>query len=171
MRVGLGWDVHRLVAGRPFLLGGVALESERGERGHSDGDVLSHAVIDALLGAAGLGDIGEHFPPGDPAFKDADSLALLGAAFALVNRAGWRLVNLDCVVVCEEPKLLPYREKIRASLAKTLNVPPAEVSVKGKTAEGLGDVGAGAAVEALAICLLEKIEKTEKTEKKEKKEQ
>ncbi|MDR2518894.1 MAG: 2-C-methyl-D-erythritol 2,4-cyclodiphosphate synthase [Spirochaetaceae bacterium] len=156
MRVGLGWDVHRLVSGRPFLLGGVALEHERGEWGHSDGDVLCHAVIDALLGAAGLGDIGERFPPHDPSFKDARSLSLLRSAFDMVDKSGWRLVNLDCVVVCEEPKLLPYRERIRASLAEALNVSPAEVSIKGKTAEGLGDVGAGAAVEALAICLLAK---------------
>ena len=156
MRVGLGWDVHRLVAGRPFLLGGVALEHKRGEWGHSDGDVLCHAVIDALLGAAGLGDIGEHFPPHDPSFKNADSLSFLRAAFDMVDKAGWRLVNLDCVVVCEEPKLLPYRERIRASLAEALRVSPLEVSVKGKTAEGLGDVGTGAAVEALAICLLAK---------------
>ncbi|MDR0399576.1 MAG: 2-C-methyl-D-erythritol 2,4-cyclodiphosphate synthase [Treponema sp.] len=154
-RIGLGRDLHRLVLGRPFLLGGLRLESERGELGHSDGDVLAHAVTDALLGAAGLGDIGALFPPSDPQWRDADSLELLKKAWALVKGQGWDLVNLDCVVCCEEPRLLPRREEIRASLAGALGVPPARVFVKGKTAEGLGPVGEGRAVEALAICLLE----------------
>jgi 2-C-methyl-D-erythritol 2,4-cyclodiphosphate synthase len=156
VRVGLGRDLHRLVQGRPFLLGGVVLPAPRGELGHSDGDVLAHAVTDAILGAAGLGDLGELFPPADPAWKDADSLGLLKTAFALVKRGGWRVVNLDCVVVCEEPKVLPHRERIRASLAAALEIPAPSIFVKGKTNEGLGPLGEGLAVEALAVCLLEK---------------
>jgi 2-C-methyl-D-erythritol 2,4-cyclodiphosphate synthase/2-C-methyl-D-erythritol 4-phosphate cytidylyltransferase/2-C-methyl-D-erythritol 2,4-cyclodiphosphate synthase len=148
--------MHRLVRGRRFLLGGVAIPARRGELGHSDGDVLAHAVTDAVLGAAGLGDIGALFPPSEPAWKDADSMVLLRSAFELVKRAGWRLVNLDCVVCCEEPKILPFRDIIRDSLARTLELPRERVFVKGKTAEGLGPVGKGRAVEALAVCLLEK---------------
>jgi 2-C-methyl-D-erythritol 2,4-cyclodiphosphate synthase len=155
IRVGLGRDLHRLVEGRRFLLGGVELVSDRGELGHSDGDVLAHAIIDAVLGAAGLGDIGELFPPWEAAWKDADSLELLKTAFSLVKRAGWGLVNLDCVIICDKPKLLPYREQIRASLAKTLEVSGEAIFVKGKTNEGLGSLGNGNAVEALAVCLLE----------------
>ena len=153
-RIGIGRDLHRLKVGRRFLLGGVEIPFERGEEGHSDGDVLSHAVCDALLGAAGLGDIGELYPPGDPAWKDADSLELLKSAWRLVKAQGWRLVNLDCTVSCEAPKILPHREGIRQSLAMSLDVDSSMVFVKGKTNEGLGPVGAGEAVEALAICLI-----------------
>ena len=158
IRAGLGRDLHRLVPGRPFLLGGVRLPSARGEAGHSDGDVLAHAVTDALLGAAGLGDIGELFPSPDPAWKDADSMGLLKDAFSRVKSAGWRVLNLDCAVVCEQPRILPYREPIRAALAAALELPPEAVSVKGKTNEGLGPLGEGLAVEALALCLLEREE-------------
>ncbi|MDR1972477.1 MAG: 2-C-methyl-D-erythritol 2,4-cyclodiphosphate synthase [Treponema sp.] len=156
IRAGLGRDLHRLVPGRPFLLGGLRIEAERGELGHSDGDVLTHAVIDALLGAAALGDIGALFPPSDPRWKDADSLELLARAWALVRGEGWSLINLDCVVSCETPRLLPHRDRIRASLAGALGVSPEQVFVKGKTGEGLGPVGEGLAVEALALCLLER---------------
>jgi 2-C-methyl-D-erythritol 2,4-cyclodiphosphate synthase/2-C-methyl-D-erythritol 4-phosphate cytidylyltransferase/2-C-methyl-D-erythritol 2,4-cyclodiphosphate synthase len=156
IRVGLGRDLHRLVRGRPFLLGGLRIEADAGELGHSDGDVLAHAVTDALLGAAALGDIGALFPPQDPQWQGADSLALLKKAWALVKGRGWNLVNLDCVVSCEAPRLLPHREAIRASLAGALGVPPGRIFVKGKTAEGLGPVGEGLAVEALALCLLER---------------
>lgn len=156
IKVGMGQDVHRLAKGRRFLLGGIELPAEKGEEGHSDGDALAHAVTDAFLGAAALGDIGGLFPPSEPAWKDADSMALLRSAFGMVKRAGWRLVNLDCVVRCESPKLLPFREAIRESLAAALEVPPEMVFVKGKTAEGLGPVGEGRAVEALAVCLLER---------------
>jgi 2-C-methyl-D-erythritol 2,4-cyclodiphosphate synthase/2-C-methyl-D-erythritol 4-phosphate cytidylyltransferase/2-C-methyl-D-erythritol 2,4-cyclodiphosphate synthase len=156
LRVGLGRDLHPLVSGRAFILGGVSIPAEKGELGHSDGDVLAHAIIDALLGAAGLGDIGELFPPSDPAFKDADSMGLLARAYGKVRAAGWHLVNLDCVVSAERPKLLPFREAIRASLAKVLEVPADAVFVKGKTGEGLGSVGEGLAVEAMAICLVER---------------
>ncbi|MDL2230017.1 2-C-methyl-D-erythritol 2,4-cyclodiphosphate synthase [Treponema sp. OttesenSCG-928-L16] len=156
IRIGLGRDLHRLVEGRPFILAGVAIPAEKGELGHSDGDVLAHAVSDALLGAAGLGDIGELFPPGDPQWKDADSMGLLKTVFALVRKEGWRLVNLDCAVSCEKPKILPYREAIRAALAKVLETDAESLFVKGKTGEGLGPVGQGLAVEALAVCLLER---------------
>jgi 2-C-methyl-D-erythritol 2,4-cyclodiphosphate synthase len=158
-RVGLGRDLHRLVRDRPFLLGGVVIPADRGEEGHSDGDVLAHAVIDALLGAAGLGDIGELFPPADPRWKDADSMALLGTAFAKVREAGWGVVNLDCVVCCEKSRIIPFRDAVRASLARVLDTAPEAVFDKGKTGEGLGPVGEGLAVEALAVCLLEKTEK------------
>ena len=154
-RVGLGKDIHRLIPKRPFLLGGVNIPFEKGEAGHSDVDVLIHAVIDALLGAAGLGDIGELFPP-EPKWKDADSRELLKAAWSIVQKEGWRIVNLDCVLCCENPKVLPFRDKIRKSLAETLGIGFEQVFVKGKTAEGLGPLGKGEAIEALAICLLEK---------------
>ena len=156
LKIGLGRDMHRLAAGRRFLLAGVELPAERGELGHSDGDALAHAVCDAILGAAALGDIGSLYPPADPAWKDADSMMLLRCAFALVKQAGWQLASLDCVVSCEEPKLLPFRDSIRRSLAEALEVPIDAVFVKGKTGEGLGPVGEGTAVEALAVCLLEK---------------
>jgi 2-C-methyl-D-erythritol 2,4-cyclodiphosphate synthase len=155
IRIGLGRDFHRLVAGRRFLLGGMVLPADSGEDGHSDGDVLLHAVIDAVLGAAGLGDIGELFPPGDPAWNDADSKDLLRQAWDRVRHAGWHLVNLDCVVSCESPKLLPYREQIRLSLSGLLGVTPEAIFVKGKTHEGCDSIGAGMAVEALVVCLLE----------------
>jgi 2-C-methyl-D-erythritol 2,4-cyclodiphosphate synthase len=156
IRVGIGQDLHRLVRGRRFLLGGVELPACRGELGHSDGDVLAHAAADAILGAAGLGDIGAFFPPSDPAWKNADSMTLLEKSYAMAKEQGWRLVNLDCLVICEQPRVLPYRDRIRASLAKALDVSPEAVSVKGKTAEGLGPIGGGRAVEARAACLLER---------------
>jgi 2-C-methyl-D-erythritol 2,4-cyclodiphosphate synthase len=158
MRIGLGRDLHRLVPGRRFLLGGVEIPCDKGELGHSDGDVLAHAITDALLGAAGLGDIGECFPPTDNTWKDADSRGLLKTAWKQVRDSGWCLVNLDCVVICEQPKVLPWREAIRGSLAATLEVPPEAVFVKGKTNEGLGPLGEGLAVEALATALLERDE-------------
>jgi 2-C-methyl-D-erythritol 4-phosphate cytidylyltransferase / 2-C-methyl-D-erythritol 2,4-cyclodiphosphate synthase len=155
LRIGEGWDVHRLVAGRKLLLGGVRIEHDRGEEGHSDGDVLWHAIIDALLGACGLGDIGSHFSPADTRWKDADSGQLAKNVFALVTAQGWRLCNLDSTVILERPKLGPHREAICANIASTLGVPRSIVSVKAKTYEGLGEVGRGEAVEARAVVLLE----------------
>jgi len=157
LRIGLGYDIHRLKEGRKFLLAGVEIPFPKGEDGHSDGDVLAHAVSDALLGASALGDIGELFPPNDPAYKDANSMELLQIAFARVKDAGWKLSNLDCVVICENPKVLPYREVIRRALADVLEVSQECVFLKGKTAEGLGQTGAGNAVEVYATCLLEKL--------------
>ncbi|HUW40377.1 MAG TPA: 2-C-methyl-D-erythritol 2,4-cyclodiphosphate synthase [Rectinemataceae bacterium] len=153
-RVGQGWDLHRLAAGRRLLLGGIQLPSDQGEDAHSDGDVLLHAIIDALLGAAALGDIGQHFPPSDAAWKDADSRDLLKRSVELVRGAGWEPGNLDCTVVLERPKVGPHRDAIRESLAALLGMPVSAVSVKAKTAEGLGELGAGRAVEASALVTL-----------------
>ena len=155
LRIGLGRDIHRIVEGRRFLLGGVEIPFEKGELGHSDGDVLAHAVTDALLGAAGLGDIGELYPDTDPAFKDSDSIELLKSAWQRVKEQDFSLVNLDCIVICEKPKILPYREFIIRSLEEALEVDPGSIFVKGKSNEGLGPTGMGEAVEALAVCLLQ----------------
>ena len=156
IRTGLGYDIHRLKKGRRFLLGGVEIPSLKGEEGHSDGDALAHAVSDAILGACALGDIGELFPPSDPLWKDADSMALLRDVFARVKLEGWQIVNLDCVIICEKPKVLPFRDVIRNSLADVLEVPSDRIFLKGKTAEKMGPAGRGNAVEVLAVCLLEK---------------
>ena len=158
IRVGLGRDLHRLVRGRRFLLAGVEIPARRGELGHSDGDVLAHAVCDAILGAASLGDIGGLFPPSDSAWKDADSMILLKSVYGMAKQAGWQLVNLDCVICCEGPKILPYRDMVCHSLAQTLEVSIDSVFVKGKTGEGLGPIGKGKAVEALVSCLLQMTE-------------
>ena len=152
MPVGHGWDVHRLVPGRRFVLGGLEIEHPCGPLGHSDGDVLLHAVIDALLGAAGLGDIGGRFPDTDPRWKGASSEALLADVMKDVG-ASWRVVNLDVTVIAERPKLAPHREAIRARLAARLGT--SAVNVKAKTAEGLGPVGAGDAIECHAVVQLE----------------
>ena len=156
IRIGLGRDLHRLEEGRRFLLGGVEIPFEKGEHGHSDGDVLAHAVTDALLGAAALGDIGEFFPDSDPAFRNADSIELLKEAWQQVKAQGWRLVNLDCIVTCDRPKILPHRESIILSLEEALEAEPGSVFIKGKTNEGLGAIGLGEAVEALVLCLIER---------------
>jgi len=148
---GIGYDSHRLASGRRLVLGGVPLESERGLEGHSDADVLTHAVIDGLLGAAGMGDIGEHFPDSDERFKDADSMQLLAEAVAKVTAAGYQLVNVDATVVMETPKLAPHRQAIRERLAATLGLDAERVNVKASTGEGIGFVGRGEGVAALAI--------------------
>jgi 2-C-methyl-D-erythritol 2,4-cyclodiphosphate synthase len=155
-RIGLGRDLHRLVPGRRFMLGGVEVPAPAGELAHSDGDVLVHALIDALLGAACLGDIGERFPDGDALWRGADSMNLLAEAFGEVKRAGWSIANIDAVVTCEAPRILPHRAAIRASLAAALDLPEDAVFVKGKTNEGCGELGRGHAVEALVVCLLER---------------
>jgi len=157
MRVGIGYDIHRLKRGRRFLLGGVVIPFPKGEDGHSDGDVLAHAVCDALLGASALGDIGELFPPSDPALLNADSMKLLREVLTRVKQNGWKIINLDCVIICEKPKVLPFRDEIRNSLSAVLEIPVECVFLKGKTAELLGSVGKGKAVEAHVVCLLEKI--------------
>jgi 2-C-methyl-D-erythritol 2,4-cyclodiphosphate synthase len=155
IRIGLGKDLHRLVEGRPFIVGGLTIPSDKGELGHSDGDVLCHAIIDALLGAAGMGDIGEFFPPSDPQWKDADSMELLKQTVDRVYQKGWKIINIDCVLTCESPKLLPHRQSIRESLARALQIPVDRIFLKGKTNEKVDAIGAGMAVEALAVCLLE----------------
>ncbi len=153
-RVGQGWDLHRLVPGRPLMIGGVEVPSEKGEDAHSDGDVLLHAVIDAILGAAALGDIGTHFPPSDAKWKGADSRGLARRAAALVRDAGWEIVNLDCTVILERPRLGPHRDAICDSIASCLGVGRGAVSFKAKTSEGVDAVGEGRAVEAQAVALL-----------------
>ncbi len=153
-RVGLGQDLHRLVEGRPFVLAGLEIPASKGELAHSDGDVLAHAVCDALLGASGLGDIGQLYPPSDPKYKDADSMLLLGDVWNLVRKAGWHLVNLDAVIICEKPKILEYRDKIRANLATCLNVDIDQVFLKAKTNEGCDEIGRQGAVAANVVCLL-----------------
>lgn len=153
-RVGMGWDLHRLVPGRKFVLGGVVLPHHAGPLGHSDADPLLHALADAVLGAAGLGDMGEHFSPADPQWKDADSRVLLGKALEAARGRGLVPVNADCTVVLEEPRLGPFKAAIRKSVAEAMGIPGDDVNVKAKTAEGLGPVGAGEAVEAYAVVLL-----------------
>lgn len=157
IRVGLGYDLHRLVEGRRLILGGVDFDFEKGEDGHSDGDVLFHAITDALLGAAGLGDIGSYFPPEDAKWKDADSADLLRTVWKDITSAGWSLVNLDCVVKLERPKFLPKRREVIESIAQTLGVKSSQIFVKAKTGEKLPPVGTSEAVEAEAVCLLESL--------------
>lgn len=148
---GIGYDCHRLVPGRRLVLGGVELEHDRGLDGHSDADVLTHAIIDALLGAAALGDIGEHFPDTDPRYRDADSLALLRTTREELTRHGFEILHIDATMVMERPKLAPHREAIRAALAETLALPLAHVSVKATRGEGMGFVGREEGIAALAV--------------------
>jgi 2-C-methyl-D-erythritol 2,4-cyclodiphosphate synthase len=151
---GIGWDSHRLVEGRPLILGGVTIPFPRGLSGHSDADVLAHAVIDALLGAAGLGDIGEHFPDTDARWAGADSIELLRAVVGLVADARHAVAHVDTTVVMERPKLGPHRAEIRASLAGALGIAVERVNVKASTGEGMGFVGRGEGVAALAVVTL-----------------
>jgi len=155
-RVGVGYDSHRLTENRRLILGGVEIPFDKGLDGHSDGDILLHSLTDALLGAAGLGDIGEYFPPSDPRWKDADSRVFLRHAADLVRQRGYRIVNVDVTLVLEAPKIGPYREQIRKSVAETLDVEPDRVGLKAKTAEGLGPVGRGQSAEAHAVASLAK---------------
>jgi len=154
MRVGLGFDVHRLAPGRRCVLGGIELPHDTGPLGHSDGDAVLHAVTDAVLGAAGLDDIGTLFPDDSPEWKDADSARLLGAALAQAHTAGWRVGNVDIVIATEGPRIAPHRAAMRARIAELLEVAPDAVNVKGKTLEGLGALAGGAGVAVQAICLL-----------------
>lgn len=156
-RIGQGWDIHRIAAGRPLILGGTAIPSEFGLEGHSDADVLSHAITDAILGAIAAGDIGMHFPDTDPRWKGSDSLQFLRHACDLIARAGFQIVNVDSTVILERPKLKDYRLAIRTSLAGTIGINVERISVKFKTAEGLGPVGTGQSAEAQAIVLIETI--------------
>jgi 2-C-methyl-D-erythritol 2,4-cyclodiphosphate synthase len=151
---GIGWDSHRLVAGRSLILGGVALEYDLGLAGHSDGDALTHAIIDALLGAAALGDIGQHFPDTDERYRDADSMLLLRTVVATLAERGLAVTHVDATVVMERAKLAPYREAIRAALADGLGVAPHHVNIKASTGEGMGFVGRGEGVAALAVATL-----------------
>lgn len=156
IRTGLGWDVHRLAGGRALILGGVTIPSELGLEGHSDADVLAHAITDAILGAAALGDIGMHFPDSDPRWKGADSLTFLRHARRMAGDAGFRIVHVDSTVILERPKLKDYREAIRERLASALGLELDRVSVKFKTAEKVGPVGEGKSAEAQAAVTLER---------------
>ena len=156
IRVGLGYDLHRLIEGRKLFLGGVEFDFSKGEQGHSDGDVLLHAVTDALLGASGLGDIGSYFPPEDEKWKDADSKLLLQKVWNDVRNEGWEIVNIDCVIKLEKPKFLPKRQEVINSIAQILEIESSNVFVKAKTGEKLPPIGTSQAVEAEAVCLLEK---------------
>ena len=157
MRIGFGYDSHRFEEGRRLVLGGVEFPGETGLKGHSDADVLIHAIIDALLGAAALGDIGSHFPDTDPRWKDADSAELLAQVVKEVRGAGYQIGNVDATVICERPKLRPFIEMIRERLASVMSVGKGRISVKGKTNEKMDDVGAGVGIEVHAACLLEKV--------------
>lgn len=154
IRVGEGWDTHALVTGRPLVLGGVTIEHTHGLLGHSDADALLHAITDAVLGGAGLGDIGRHFPDTDPNFKGADSVVLLQEAVRRVRQAGWEVGNVDSTIVAQAPKMAPHIPAMRERIAVALGVGIDAVNVKAKTAENMGPVGEGRAIEARAVCLL-----------------
>jgi 2-C-methyl-D-erythritol 2,4-cyclodiphosphate synthase len=155
MRVGIGHDTHRLEPGRPLLLGGVRVEHDRGLAGHSDADVVLHALTDALLGAAGLGDIGDAYPDTDPAWHNADSRLFLSETLARLNRAGWRVVNVDVILFAQAPKLGPVKAAIRANLAELLALPLGAVNVKAKTGEHVGHIGRGEAMACQAVVLID----------------
>ncbi len=156
MRIGQGFDIHKLVAGRKLILGGVEIAHTSGLLGHSDGDALLHAITDAILGAAALGDIGVHFPPADQAYEGANSLDLLRKSAALLNSHGYRIINIDSTIICEAPKISPHYMKMRENIASALAIPLECTSVKAKTMEGLGEIGHKEAIAAQAIALIEK---------------
>lgn len=156
IRVGLGYDLHRLVEGRQLIIGGIKFDFPKGEDGHSDGDVLLHAITDAVLGASGLGDIGSYFPPEDPQWKDANSADLLRKVMKDVTAAGWQIENLDCVVKLEKPKFLPKRQDVINSIANILEVENNQVFVKAKTGEKIAPIGTSDAIEAEVVVLLKK---------------
>jgi 2-C-methyl-D-erythritol 2,4-cyclodiphosphate synthase len=157
LRIGEGWDTHQLVPGRPLVLGGVTVPHTHGLLGHSDADALLHAITDALLGGAGLGDIGRHFPDNDATFRGADSAVLLAEALRRVRAAGWTPVNVDSTIVCQAPKLAPHVPAMRKRIAAVLGLAADAVNVKAKTAERMGPVGEGRAIEARAVCLLARL--------------
>jgi 2-C-methyl-D-erythritol 2,4-cyclodiphosphate synthase len=157
LRIGEGWDTHALVIGRPLMLGGVRIDHSHGLLGHSDADALLHAITDALFGAAGLGDIGRHFPDDDAAFAGADSLQLLAKAARRVREAGWDIVNVDSTIVAQAPKMAPHIPAMCANIARALAIEVGDVNVKAKTAEKMGPVGEGRAIEARAVCLLQRV--------------
>jgi 2-C-methyl-D-erythritol 2,4-cyclodiphosphate synthase len=157
-RIGEGWDTHQLHAGRPLILGGVTIPHHVGLLGHSDADALCHAITDALLGGAGLGDIGRHFPDTDEAFKGANSIVLLAEACKRVRAAGWEPVNVDSTIVAQAPRMAPHIAAMCAKVAAALSLDVSQVNVKAKTAEKMGPVGEGRAIETRAVCLLQRIE-------------
>ncbi len=158
IRIGQGLDVHKLVPGRPLVIGGVVVPFEKGLAGHSDADVLIHAICDALLGAACLGDIGAHFPDTDPAYKNIDSLALLAGISEMLAEKGYVVGNIDTVVIAENPKIAPYREAMQVTIAQTLNIAPDQVNIKATTTEKLGMFGRGESIGALCTALIQRAE-------------
>ena len=156
-RIGQGYDVHKLVDGRKLVLGGVEIPFEKGLLGHSDADVLTHAIMDALVGAAGLGDIGQNFPDSDAQYKDICSLRMLAEVKRLLENSGWEIVNIDATVVAQAPKLLPYRSEMKKNIAVTLGIPEADVNIKATTEEGLGFTGTGQGMAAYAVCLIRRV--------------
>ena len=155
MRIGSGYDVHKLVEGRECIIGGVNIPYEKGLLGHSDADVLLHAISDALLGAAAMGDIGKHFPDTDPQFKGADSRKLLSHVLHLISDKGYSIMNIDATIIAQKPKMAPHIQKMRENIAETLQIDVDQVNVKATTEEGLGFTGAGLGIAASAVCLLE----------------
>jgi 2-C-methyl-D-erythritol 2,4-cyclodiphosphate synthase len=155
MRVGIGYDVHPLISGRRLVLGGINVPFAQGLSGWSDADVLTHAIIDALLGAAALGDIGSHFPPGEPQYKDISSLALLKTTGSKLVENGWRIVNVDATIVAEKPKLSDFIDRMRQQVSQTLGIAPSQVSLKASTSAGLGFVGRGEGIAAYAIAMVQ----------------
>jgi len=156
MRIGIGYDLHPLVENRPLVLGGVTIPFSKGLDGHSDADALTHAICDAVLGAAGLQDLGAYYPSSDPAYLGVSSLVLLEDVGRKIRAAGFQIANLDSVIVTDAPKLAPHLEGMRAVLAKTLGIDPAQMSIKAKRAEGVGAIGRGEGIAAQAVCLLER---------------
>lgn len=156
MRIGIGYDVHKLVSGRKLILGGVTIPFEKGLLGHSDADVLVHSICDALLGAAGLGDIGLHFPDTDPEFKDISSLKLLEKSYKMVTGKGFHLKNIDSTIFAQAPKVFPFREEMQKKIARAMNVSPNFINIKATTTEGLGIFGKGEGIGAMCILLIEK---------------
>ncbi len=154
MRIGMGYDVHKLVSGRKLVLGGIEIPFEKGLLGHSDADVLVHALCDAILGAAGLGDIGMHFPDTDPEFKNIYSMKLLARTYEMIKSNGFSIMNVDCTVLAEAPKLLPYKDAMREKIAQTIHSAPECVNIKATTTEGLGIIGEGQGIGAMCIALI-----------------
>ncbi len=155
MRIGMGYDVHRLVAGRKLVLGGVTIPFDKGLLGHSDADVLVHAVCDALLGAAGLGDIGLHFPDTDPEYKDVSSIKILAKTYELINGKGFTIMNLDSTIFADAPKLSPYRDAMQKNIARTIEIEQDRLNVKATTFEGLGMIGKGEGIGAMCVALID----------------
>jgi len=153
-RIGVGYDIHLLKKGRPLWLGGIKIPFPKGLEGHSDADALLHAIIDALLGAAALPDIGHYFPPSDPSIKGISSAVMLTKAMREIVRVGYRVVNVDTVLIAESPKIAPYRDAMRTAIARLLQIPASSVGIKGKSQEGIGDIGRGEAIAAHAVVLL-----------------
>jgi 2-C-methyl-D-erythritol 2,4-cyclodiphosphate synthase len=157
IRIGQGWDIHALVTGRPLILGGITIPHSHGLLGHSDADALLHAITDALLGAAGMGDIGQHFPDNDPQYQGADSRALLGRVHQAIAAAGWEIGNLDATIIAQAPKLAPHLPRMIESIAEVLKLDPSAINLKAKTAEGFGAVGRAEAIEVQAVVLLSRL--------------